>query len=959
MIPLRVPPPQQRNANGNVLQALPRSDTQSELEYVDSLQTLPEGVQNLLTQNKDQNIVVDGDKVIINGHIVHSNVPTTIVDVLNRKEQGHLFGKDDGGPMAIQILAGTPNYVPKQVRVPGKPLDPKEVTMIGSLEDELPPPPPGSNQRPKRPPPRPKRPPPPRQPPKRPPPPKKRPDNRPVQHGPRGARPPPPRGRYSPNDGRRPPGPQLNDLEDSKNEFSIQNEIVVTAPPSSGRPQNGIPQSPVKGYQGRPPPPRNRPPPPPRRPGQQQQRPQNGQHHGHGQQNGQHPPRNQQSRPQRPQDVIVHQTYQQQNVQKPPPPPPKGYPQQPNNAANNPQPSSNNGYQSASGQKPNGYQPTSGQNPPSGYQPNGGQKPPTGYQPNNAQAPTNGYQPSTGQKPPSGYQPNNAQAPTNGYQPSTGQKPPSGYQPNNAQAPPNGYQPINNQNPSQSYQSLNNLPPKSQPSNPYQPPNQQSTVPKLPPVQYGNQIVVKDEKAPARPSQSSNNGVSPSSSSQQQRPQKVSTPQQQNRPYSSSGGSQGSPVPPPSRPSAFPPTSLDTTSANGRPQNRPPYVPPNTNQNRYTPPQTNQNRPPYQPPTSGSFGANNQQPPANEDAPSRQPQRIPPRQPPVPQRQPPQSANEVQTPPRRPLNGRPSRPVATAPPRSQTQPIRPQTPPPRPQTPPARPQTPAPRPQTPGRPQRPQRPQRPVTQPPRSRPSTSPNVPPFSEFGQKLPNEVGYTPSSNYGEVDNVISEPQLLNERDYTPIDKPSRDPAYPRPTPASGNKGPGYKIGNRYQINGNKRPYVDNSPSSLENKNKERRPLPVATGNQIISGSQNEGGRKDLVQDLTITNSRGQYQVIQTAGYDAERPQIDPSFVVGAGYVNTNLGQASRTPPGYVDKTVAVGAPAATLLRGSVEDGGSGLGGLEDGSTSIDYQGWYTQGDSIAPLKPFTSTSRQVFVK
>ena len=43
--------------------------------------------------------------------------------------------------MAIKILPGTPMDMPKQVRVPGKPLDPNEVTMIGNLEEEIPPPP--------------------------------------------------------------------------------------------------------------------------------------------------------------------------------------------------------------------------------------------------------------------------------------------------------------------------------------------------------------------------------------------------------------------------------------------------------------------------------------------------------------------------------------------------------------------------------------------------------------------------------------------------------------------------------------------------------------------------------------------------------------------------------------------------------------------------------------------------
>ena len=52
-----------------------------------------------------------------------------------------------------------------------------------------------------------------------------------------------------------------------------------------------------------------------------------------------------------------------------------------------------------------------------------------------------------------------------------------------------------------------------------------------------------------------------------------------------------------------------------------------------------------------------------------------------------------------------------------------------------------------------------------------------------------------------------------------------------------------------------------------------------------------EDFYQDVTVTNTNGQYQVIQTK-YD----QIDPSFTV-----NANYGQ--RTPPAYIDTTVAIG--------------------------------------------------------
>ena len=69
---------------GNVLQALPRFDTASELEYQDPLQ-----VQELI--NDGDKLSVDGDKLIINGHVVEPNV-AQYYDVINRREQDHLFG---------------------------------------------------------------------------------------------------------------------------------------------------------------------------------------------------------------------------------------------------------------------------------------------------------------------------------------------------------------------------------------------------------------------------------------------------------------------------------------------------------------------------------------------------------------------------------------------------------------------------------------------------------------------------------------------------------------------------------------------------------------------------------------------------------------------------------------------------------------------------------------------------
>ena len=117
------------------------------------------------------------------------------------------------------------------------------------------------------------------------------------------------------------------------------------------------------------------------------------------------------------------------------------------------------------------------------------------------------------------------------------------------------------------------------------------------------------------------------------------------------------------------------------------------------------------------------------------------------------------------------------------------------------------------------------------------------------------------------------------------------------------------------------------------------------------------DLVRDLTITNTRGQYQVIQTRYNDPQPQQIDPSF-----YENNVKPTQTKEPTPYLATTVGVGL---TLGPGN-EAGGSGFesdrgqfglvrGSVEDDtSTSIDYQGWYTEGDSIEPPKPTTSTSR-----
>ena len=201
-------------------------------------------------------------------------------------------------------------------------------------------------------------------------------------------------------------------------------------------------------------------------------------------------------------------------------------------------------------------------------------------------------------------------------------------------------------------------------------------------------------------------------------------------------------------------------------------------------------------------------------------------------------------------------------------------------------------------------------------------------------------------------------DDKDYTPIDVPSRDPPgggavrpqlkqpqqQPQrplelPTrPVSRPTRPSFSPGNRYDINGNRRPYTDNNP------NKERKPsvasqdqdpaVPViGNGNQIIGGYGVDP--EGVAQDVVVTNTNGQRQVIKTR-YD-KKVQIDPSFTVGANYG----ARLEPTPPAYIDKTVVVGNNP-NKVRGSV---------LED--TRLDYQGWYTSGDLIELRPSSTSTS------
>ena len=220
-------------------------------------------------------------------------------------------------------------------------------------------------------------------------------------------------------------------------------------------------------------------------------------------------------------------------------------------------------------------------------------------------------------------------------------------------------------------------------------------------------------------------------------------------------------------------------------------------------------------------------------------------------------------------------------------------------------------------------------------------------FGQKVPRP---TPKNDGGfEPPKVVSNEILIKEdleKDYTPIDQPSREPpnygSRPQNQPPPQSQRPSTFPGNRYDINGNRRPYIDNNP------NKERKPRPPPTDQNpafpnIGNGNQNNIGTKygikdeGLAQDVTVTNTNGQYQVIQTKYEPQIITQVDPSFTVGANY-----GSREPTRPAYIDRTVVVGANP-NKVRGSV---------LED--TSLDYAGWYTEGDLIELRPTTTSTSR-----
>ena len=180
---------------------------------------------------------------------------------------------------------------------------------------------------------------------------------------------------------------------------------------------------------------------------------------------------------------------------------------------------------------------------------------------------------------------------------------------------------------------------------------------------------------------------------------------------------------------------------------------------------------------------------------------------------------------------------------------------------------------------------------------------------------------TNVIQGDNQILIKEDTVEKDYTQIDEPSNKPPYGarRPTTSKRPEKRPSLPGSRYDINGNtirngnggvgavRQPYItdnqyskNNNPNAV-NPNRERKPSSKAAPSSPSTSSDNSGGNQlignygvkdeDLYQDVTVTNTNGQYQVIQTK-YD----QIDPSFTV-----NANYGQ--RTPPAYIDTTVAIG--------------------------------------------------------
>ena len=261
-------------------EAQPRIDYAGEAELNDNYLNgdIPNTVEHY---GDDVPTVINNGSIIINDHIIEADDPT-IIDVLSRKEQGHLFGNADG-PMEIEIVAGIPMNVPQGYGVPGQQISPEDGIVVEPLNpqsDLSVPPPRGGYPKKKRPglrrpeqsrprpPPIPKRPPPQATSPRRPPV-----NNRPYPPRPNTNKLPP---RPRPNGAQGPKRPPFQrkpsqgnsvqntvDSNDSDNQFSINNEVVVPAPPNviktNKKPIPSKPGKPLVPKNPRRPPPNGRP----------------------------------------------------------------------------------------------------------------------------------------------------------------------------------------------------------------------------------------------------------------------------------------------------------------------------------------------------------------------------------------------------------------------------------------------------------------------------------------------------------------------------------------------------------------------------------------------------------------------------------------------------------------------------------------------------------------------------
>lgn len=230
-------------------EAQPRIDFAGEAEINDNY--LNGDIPNVVEHyGDDVPTVINNGSIIINDHIIEADDPT-IIDVLSRKDQYHLFG-DSNGPMELEIVAGIPMNIPQGYGTPGQPISPEDGIVVEPLnpQSDLSAPPPRGGypkknrpglRRPEksrpRPPPIQKRPPPqptsPRRPPvnNRPYPPRPNTNNLPARPRPSNAQ-----GPKRPQFPRKPiQGNTIQntiDSNDSDNQFSVNNEVVVPAPPN-------------------------------------------------------------------------------------------------------------------------------------------------------------------------------------------------------------------------------------------------------------------------------------------------------------------------------------------------------------------------------------------------------------------------------------------------------------------------------------------------------------------------------------------------------------------------------------------------------------------------------------------------------------------------------------------------------------------------------------------------------